>query len=350
MRWPHVASAIGVTVAFLGVAFATSVHIGIPIRDPEGTLLGRRMMSPILLMFLFALLDSAARAWRQRRAGDHHGLRELTISIFRERWWWRRLALAVIGFLSFAFTYLAYRNLKSFVSLINYRTYDPELLDLDRWMAFGNDPGPLTHDWLGTGVSAYLLSAIYLAFIPLVPISVAAVLTFTSRMREAYVFVGAMMWCWILGTLSYYAIPSLGPIWGDPALYDDLPYTNVTRVQDALLSHRIDLMADPIGYGGVGSIGGFASLHVGIVFMVVLMMRYYRQRALMWAAIAFLIPTVVATIYFGWHYILDDLAGFVIGWLSVLLGRIMVYPRLLTFWRRRHEREEHGALADRAAA
>jgi hypothetical protein len=30
---------------------------------------------------------------------------------------------------------------------------------------------------------------------------------------------------------------------------------------------------------------------------------------------------VLSTIYFGWHYILDDIAGFAIGWLCVAVGQ-----------------------------
>jgi membrane-associated phospholipid phosphatase len=40
-------------------------------------------------------------------------------------------------------------------------------------------------------------------------------------------------------------------------------------------------------------------------------------RAITWA---FFVVTVLATIYFGWHYLADDIAGIVIGWASVSLG------------------------------
>ena len=42
---------------------------------------------------------------------------------------------------------------------------------------------------------------------------------------------------------------------------------------------------------------------------------------------AFLALTVMATIYFGWHYVVDDFAGFAIGFASVYLGA------RLTGWR-----------------
>lgn len=334
-RYPYVVTCVALTLLFLGLAQATSMHIGVPIRDPEGTLLGRRMIGPVLLMVLFAYLDSLRRAWRLKRGGTTGRLPMLSVRVFLDRWWWKRLLLAIIGFMSFAFTYLAYRNLKSFVSLIDYRTYDPQMLAIDRWLAFGNDPGNVLHELLGTGVAAQVLSWVYLIYIPLVAITVSAALAFVERMREAYVFVATYMWCWILGTASYYAIPTLGPFASRERIFEDLPYTNVARLQKALIDNRIELHADNVGDIVVGGIAGFASLHVGVVVAVIMLMRYYRQRTLFYISLAFLVPTTFATIYFGWHFIVDDLAGVFVGWFAFVLGRATVYPRILLVWRRR---------------
>ena len=332
--YPYVVTTVAVTLVFVAIAYIVSAHIGIPVRDPEGALLGKRMIGPILLMVLFAFLDSIRRAIRMRRAGTREPFLRLTLATFIDRWWWKRLTLAVVGFMSFAFTYLAYRNLKSFVSLINYRSYDPELLKLDHWLAFGHDPATVLHDALGTGWMAYVLSWVYLSYIPLIAIFVSAALAFLERMREAYVYVATMMWCWILGTLSYYAIPTLGPFASRSRLFESLPYTNVTRLQEGLENTRLELHSDNLGRDIVGGIAGFASLHVGVVVAIYFLMRYYRLRTLELVSFVFLIPTTVATIYFGWHFIIDDIAGFVLGWISVLLGRVTVYPRLMLVWRR----------------
>ena len=67
----------------------------------------------------------------------------------------------------------------------------------------------------------------------------------------------------------------------------------------------------------------------------------------MWVYLAL---TSLATMYFGWHYIVDDIAGLVIGFTSVYLGG------LLTGWRieRRSTRRRcswtaHGRERDRPA-
>jgi len=60
--------------------------------------------------------------------------------------------------------------------------------------------------------------------------------------------------------------------------------------------------------------------------LILLMVRYYRLRAATWAMTAFLAGTIVATVYLGWHFAVDDVAGIVIAVLGFLLGRRMVYP------------------------
>jgi hypothetical protein len=36
---------------------------------------------------------------------------------------------------------------------------------------------------------------------------------------------------------------------------------------------------------------------------------------------------VVATIYFGWHFVVDDVTGVAMAALALFLGRLVVYPR-----------------------
>ena len=66
---------------------------------------------------------------------------------------------------------------------------------------------------------------------------------------------------------------------------------------------------------------GFASLHVGIVLTLALITQYTVRhvwiRRAMWTYFAL---TVVSTLYFGWHYIADDVAGALIAVVSVWLG------------------------------
>ena len=75
--------------------------------------------------------------------------------------------------------------------------------------------------------------------------------------------------------------------------------------------------------GQVQSVAGFASLHCAITLLLALMVQYtIRSKAakiVVWVNFGL---TVVATLYFGWHYIADDLAGIVIAMVSFYVGGV----------------------------
>ena len=71
------------------------------------------------------------------------------------------------------------------------------------------------------------------------------------------------------------------------------------------------------------SVAGFASLHIAITLLVALMVQYTVRTGC--CAVVFWVNfglTVIATIYFGWHYIADDIAGIMIALVAFYLGGI----------------------------
>ena len=75
--------------------------------------------------------------------------------------------------------------------------------------------------------------------------------------------------------------------------------------------------------GAVQSVAGFASLHCAITLLVALMVQYTLQsRVLHWIFWANFGITVVATLYFGWHYVADDVAGILIALIAFYVGGI----------------------------
>ena len=91
---------------------------------------------------------------------------------------------------------------------------------------------------------------------------------------------------------------------------------------DSLDFTRDEVMAGSVG-GAVQSVAGFASLHCAITLLVALMVQYTIQnkwlRAAVWVNFGL---TVVATLYFGWHYIADDVAGILIALITFYVGGI----------------------------
>ena len=227
----------------------------------------------------------------------------------------------VLGLVSFYITYVCYRNLKSFLPFImGEDKYDRELHLVDRALMFGHEPATILHTIFGTGFSAHILSTIYLWFLPLVPLALAAWLVWSRNITFGYWFATSQCLAWSLGTASYYALPTLGPGFQYSYLYADLPDTGSSALMESLFYGRKGVIRDG-AEGAVQSVAGFASLHVAITLLVALMVQYTLRNKVLhivfWTNFAI---TVVATLYFGWHYIADDLAGVVIALFSFWLG------------------------------
>jgi membrane-associated phospholipid phosphatase len=233
--------------------------------------------------------------------------------------------LALTGLVAYHAVYICYRNLKSWDAFNTVR--DEQMLRWDRWLFAGHSPAVLLHDLLGTHAAAYVLVVVYKAFTYLVPLSLMASLVFVPRIREAYVFLASSMWVWILGIGSYYLIPTLGPFASAPREFARLPHTSITSTQAEYLTQRAHLLADPAAPDAFASISAFASLHVGFTCMVLFMAMYYRRRVLSWVLAVYLVLVMFATVYLGWHFVLDVVAGVVLAALAVLLGRLTIHPR-----------------------
>ena len=108
----------------------------------------------------------------------------------------------------------------------------------------------------------------------------------------------------------------------------------------------MEFLRDPSVAGTAQSIGAFASLHVSIFFTAALathllgLGRYVKIAV--WVLFAL---TVAATVYFGWHYVLDDLAGLVIAVTALTLARVLVGIDLRAL--RKQPAREPGLMASR---
>ncbi len=309
--------AIAVACTTGGLALIAAFVLGIPLRDPDG-FLGPSYIRLPLILSLFILADIVPRALYLARSC---GLRSAVPAVIAHRWPKERMAIVLVALASFYVTYVGYRNLKSFIPLVRTQSEDLALMATDDMLTFGYHPGDLLHEVLGTGVSAHVLSFVYMAFLMFVPISLAAALVWSRNMTLGLWYTTALCLNWALGTASYYLIPASGPFAEFRWRFYDLPDTGVSALQDGLLRSRANVLADPYATQSVSSIAAFASLHISIVFSAALIVHLARfPRVVRWTMWVFLVLTAIATIYFGWHYIVDDIAGLAIGGVSVWLA------------------------------
>ncbi|HET7194588.1 MAG TPA: phosphatase PAP2 family protein [Nocardioides sp.] len=312
---------VGTASVMGATAIITAIVLDRRLADPEGFLGPSWLRLPLLLLGAF-LLDLLPRTLWQSRM-DPRQMRGIARERVRDHWTRERLTLVVMGLVCFYITYVSYRNLKSFLPFVmGPKKYDRELHIVDTALFFGHDPATVLHSLLGTDILAHPLSAIYLWFLPLVPLALTAWLIWSPNISYGYWFATSQCVAWALGTASYYALPTLGPGLEYPWLYDGLAQTPAANLMDAL-----DRTRDVVINGGlenvVQSVAGFASLHCAVTLLVALMVQYtLKSRVLHYIFWANFGVTVVATIYFGWHYVADDIAGILIALIAFYLGGI----------------------------
>lgn len=310
---------VGVAVVMGALAVVTALVLDKRLADPEGFLGPSWLRLPLLLSGAF-LADMLPRVlWLSR--GNPARWREIVRERVHTHWTRERLTLVVMGLVCFYITYVSYRNLKSFLPFVmGEKKYDYELHLIDKALFFGNEPALVLHDIFGTQWAAYFLSTIYLWFLPLVPLALTAWLIWSRNISYGYWFVTSQVIAWSLGTLSYYMLPTLGPGFYAPWLYEDLSYTQTTALMESLSGARARVLVQGVE-GAVQSTAGFASLHSAITLLVALMVQYtINNKIVRWVFWANFAITIVATLYFGWHYVADDIAGILIALLSFYLG------------------------------
>ena len=331
------------------VTVVVATFYDLPVRDPDGADVKTYVRLPVILLLAF-LIDVAPRALARRPSPAD--LPRALMAVVRERWTAAQIRFALVGLGAWYLTYVAFRNLKSYVPFVNDRLYDETLAKVDRVLWLGRDPAQVLHDLLGTTWAAHTLSFVYVAWIGLLPASLAIALVWSRHARSSEWYVTAIAVDWALGVATYFAVPSLGPVYADPVAFQDLAPTWVTSLQAAMIDERAAVLADPFGTDAVQTIAAFASLHVAVTVTACLcaeLMDLPRwTRTALWA---FLVLTVVSTIYLGWHYFTDAIGGAVIGADGVLVGAWVTgnhgngVPRRIS----RTERQSASAARMRAA-
>lgn len=310
LPWRAVAAGPIVALVTVAAALVATGRADIPLRDPDHVA-ALYLVLVAAGVVLLAAVDVAVRA-------GPRASRAAMAQVRRERWTPARMFAVGTAIVSFYVSYMAYRNLKAVVPLLRPGDlFDRQLAELDRDLFLGHDPAALLHALPGTAVTTQVLSTAYAAFIVFLPLSLAVALVFATRLRAGLFFATALSINWILGAISYLALPSLGPVYADPGAFAHLPHSEVTRLQDMLLDQRVAFLADPVS-ATPQAIAAFASLHLSMSLTAAVTAQLIglgrRLRIALWVWVG---VTFVDTIYFGWHYVLDDVAGVAIAALAL---------------------------------
>jgi PAP2 superfamily len=152
-----------------------------------------------------------------------------------------------------------------------------------------------------------------------VPLALTAWLIWSRNLGFGYWFATSQCIAWTLGTISYYALPTLGPGINYPWLYATVDDTAAGHLMTSLGDSRIFVVNS--ASDSLQSVAGFASLHCAITLLVAMMIQYtVRNRLLKLVFWVNFCLTCVATLYLGWHYVVDDIAGIAIALVAFYVG------------------------------
>lgn len=300
-----------VVAVFAGLAVWRSLAVGVPFRDPSGEWVAHRVLGTALLL---AVLVPAEAAWRSRSTQPR-----VVAAAVRARWDARRVLLSTAALAAYHTTYFCYHNLKSWNA---FRTVHDDWLEAaDRFLFLGNSPAVLLHDVLGTQLSTWVLIGIYEFFPTVVTFGIVLAVVLPRRIEDGVRLLAALVWVWMLGTATYYAIPSLGPFHQSPADFAALPHSMVTDTQARYMAERAFLLRDPSAPTAHAQVAAFASLHIGVSATFWLGVRRWAPPWLFRTLGVYVALTAVATIQIGWHFAVDDVAGLAIAALAVAAAR-----------------------------
>jgi PAP2 superfamily len=320
-RWRVTAAGPVVAVGILLWAIFATDSVGLVVRDPD------HVAAQYLVLVgtgaaLLVVLDVVLRA--ARRTGSFPPPRAAIAAVRRERWTPWRMGAAASALLGFYVSYMAYRNLKAIVPLVRPgELFDSQLASFDRSIFAGHDPAALLHSLLGTGIVTHVFSTFYVAFIVFLPLTIGVALVFSRDLEGGLYYTTAQSINWLLGAGSYFLLPSLGPAYADPGVFTALSTSEVTHLQDVLMNQRIAFLQDPAS-STPQAIAAFASLHISMSFTAALAAHALglgrRLKIALWVWFG---VTMLGTIYLGWHYVADNVAGVVMGASALALAGLL---------------------------
>src|SRR4029078_324179 len=116
---------------------------------------------------------------------------------------------------------------------------------------------------------------------------------------------------------------ALGPAYAEPSQFAGLPHSEVTHLQAVLLDQRIAFLHDPAG-APTHANAAFASLHISMSFTAAVAAHLLglgrRIRIALWGWVG---VTMRGTIYLGGHYVVDNIAGIILGTIALILAGLI---------------------------
>ncbi len=275
-----------------------------------------RMAFFALLSTMVVILINVPSFLRSR----HHRRQALQSFEPRHASYWIDTGRIMVSFSLIQTTHLI---LKAYIPLINSGNFDPLLWRLDSVLGAGHDPvvvvlrlfsAPSIHrafDVLYSGVYFFALWAGVVVFF--------AFLRGPSRIG----FFNSFFVMWQLGLLLYVLLPSWGPVFTRPELFEET-LTNMRFT--VMVQHRLYLETSSLVAGQYNivirnfGLAAFPSLHVA-VFVLYSLWAPKVGRVWLWWNVALIPLILIGSMLTGYHYLIDGIVGALVAACAWVIGK-----------------------------
>jgi len=313
-RWvlPGLLIVLAQAIASAGLAVWLDIHLVPPTID--------YVRESIKLVGLFIAIAAFIETFRLMRDSHPHPCREIARLVAANR---ARLALILFGAILVMIQWSLMTWSKVVLPLTVGLWADPLLANIDTAI-FGQDAWRLFHfanlNWLELPYNAWFL------------VVVAGIVWFicqpASFLRDRAIL-SHLLCISLVGMLSIYLLPSGGPIFyerlGFGSRFADLPILHVTQMTSDYLWRVHTGVQTNVGAG----ISAMPSMHVALVFWLAQHSTRWRIPAWIFFALIF-----YGSVYLGWHYFIDGLAGVAGAWFCT---------RIVDAWLKRSAFADEGA-------
>jgi membrane-associated phospholipid phosphatase len=218
--------------------------------------------------------------------------------------------------------FVVFIELKHLIPWVNFRLRDGLFLAVDKAACLGMSCGERVLEVFGPQAES-LMSEAYLAFFPYLGFLL-MVMVLQRNEKQAQLFCLSFALVWLLGILLVYLFPTLGPCFWTPEPFSGLKFSETALLRVELLQMSNYALAHPLSQKGAYLISGFPSLHLAAPTLGTAAL-WAVNRPLAILSLVFTVITMFSTLYFGWHYLLDNLGAIVLA-----LGIYFVLER---WWR-----------------
>ncbi len=221
----------------------------------------------------------------------------------------------------FIVSQIAYANVKAYVPVFNPKTYDAQLIEIDKWTGGAwlceTLIGLRNSGWEGFFDWFYLH---FFAAVVFVLVLLCALGKWTLARRYSFAFILGSA----IGMFFYVLTPAVGPCFlTEPSVAQDTTSTLKTSAhwQVVLWEERARMMAAPESYklSPFIHIAAFPSLHVAHTVPAAWFSWKY-ARPFSYVIIPGVLINWLATMALEWHYAIDVWAGLVVGALAIVLA------------------------------